>query len=143
MLARCIPLIFLLLLAMLGGCSRDDPQAALEKAARQLQAGLEEKDLSSVLQQLHSDFQAGDGLDRAWAERSMRLAFLRHRNIRIIALRHDSRLDSSYADRGYTEAEVTMSGAEGLIPQRAGHYSVKLEWWLENDEWRLARLSWD
>ncbi|PTU72945.1 hypothetical protein [Pseudomonas mangrovi] len=143
MLARCIPLIFLLLLAMLGGCSRDDPQAALEKAARQLQAGLEEKDLSSVLEQLHGDFQAGDGLDRAWAERSMRLAFLRHRNIRIIALRHDSRLDSSYADRGYTEAEVTMSGAEGLIPQRAGHYSVKLEWWLENDEWRLARLSWD
>ncbi len=143
MLAQRIPLIFLLLLAMLGGCSRDDPQAALEKAARQLQAGLEEKDLSSVLQQLHGDFQAGDGLDRAWAERSMRLAFLRHRNIRIIALRHDSRLDSSYADRGYTEAEVTMSGAEGLIPQRAGHYSVKLEWWLESDEWRLARLSWD
>lgn len=143
MLAQRIPLIFLLLLAMLGGCSRDDPQAALEKAARQLQAGLEEKDLSSVLQQLHSDFQAGDGMDRAWAERSMRLAFLRHRNIRIIALRHDSRLDSSYADRGYTEAEVTMSGAEGLIPQRAGHYSVKLEWWLEGDEWRLARLSWD
>lgn len=143
MLAQRIPLIFLLLLAMLGGCSRDDPQAALEKAARQLQAGLEEKDLSSVLEQLHSDFQAGDGLDRAWAERSMRLAFLRHRNIRIIALRHDSRLDSSYADRGYTEAEVTMSGAEGLIPQRAGHYSVKLEWWLEGDEWRLARLSWD
>lgn len=143
MLAQRIPLIFLLLLAMLGGCSRDDPQAALEKAARQLQAGLEEKDLSSVLQQLHGDFQAGDGLDRAWAERSMRLAFLRHRNIRIIALRHDSRLDSSYADRGYTEAEVTMSGAEGLIPQRAGHYSVKLEWWREGDEWRLARLSWD
>lgn len=143
MLARCIPLIFLLFMAMLGGCSRDDPQAALEKAARQLQAGLEEKDLSSVLQQLHSDFQAGDGLDRAWAERSMRLAFLRHRNIRIIALRHASRLDSSYADRGYTEAEVSMSGADGLIPQRAGHYSVKLEWWREDDHWRLARLSWD
>ena len=143
MLAQRIPLIFLLLLAMLGGCSRDDPQAALEKAARQLQTGLEEKDLSRVLEQLHSEFQAGDGLDRVWAERSMRLAFLRHRNIRIIALRHDSRLDSSYADRGYTEAEVTMSGAEGLIPQRAGHYSVKLEWWLEGDEWRLARLSWD
>ena len=143
MLAQRIPLIFLLLLAMLGGCSRDDPQAALEKAARQLQAGLEEKDLSSVLEQLHSDFQAGEGLDRAWAERSMRLAFLRHRNIRIIALRHDSWLDSSYADRGYTEADVSMSGAEGLLPQRAGHYSLRLEWWQENDEWRLARLSWD
>ena len=143
MLAQRIPLIFLLLLAMLGGCSRDDPQAALEKAARQLQAGLEEKDLSSVLAQLHSDFQAGEGLDRAWAERSMRLAFLRHRNIRIIALRHDSWLDSSYADRGYTEADVSMSGAEGLLPQRAGHYSLRLEWWQENDEWRLARLSWD
>lgn len=140
---RRIPLIFLLLFVALAGCSRDDPQAALEKAARQLQAGLEEKNASAVLALLHSEFHSGETQDRAWAERSMRLAFLRHRNIRIIALRHSSRLDSSYADRGYTEAEVSMSGAEGLIPQRAGHSSVKLEWWREDDQWRLARLSWD
>lgn len=140
---RRIPLIFLLLFVALAGCSRDDPQAALEKAARQLQAGLEEKNASAVLALLHSEFQSGETQDRAWAERSMRLAFLRHRNIRIVALRHASRMDSSYADRGYTEAEVSMSGAEGLIPQRAGHYSVKLEWWREDDQWRLARLSWD
>lgn len=140
---RLIPAIFLLLVGLLAGCSREAPQDALEKAARELQSGLEKKDVSSVLELLHSDFQAGESMDRSWAERSMRLAFLRHRNIRIVALRHSSQLDSSYADRGYTEADVAMSGAEGLLPQRAGHYAVKLEWWREDDEWRLARLSWD
>lgn len=141
--ARRIPLIFLLALALLAGCADDDPQAALEQAARGLQAGLEEKSVNSVLELLHSEFQAGEGQDRVWAERSMRLAFLRHRNIRVIALRHASRLDSSYLDRGYTEADVALSGADGLLPQRAGHYSVRLEWWLEDGQWRLARLNWD
>jgi len=141
--ARRIPLFFLLLVALLGGCSQDDPRAALDRAARQLQTSLEEKDVSATLALLHGDFQTGDGQDRAWAERSMRLAFLRHRNIRILALRHSSRLDNSYADRGYTEAEVALSGAEGLLPQSAGHYRVQLEWWRDGDQWRLARLSWD
>ena len=70
--ARRIPLIFLLALALLAGCSDDDPQAALEQAARGLQAGLEEKSVNAVLELLHSEFQAGEGQDRAWAERSMR-----------------------------------------------------------------------
>ena len=68
--------------------------------------------------------------------------FLRHKNVQIIALGKQSRIDPTYKDKGHTEAEVTMAGAEGLIPDSARHYSVNLEWWLEDDEWKLARLNW-
>jgi hypothetical protein len=37
---------------------------------------------------------------------------------------------------------VAVTGAEGLIPDSANAYSVKLEWWLEGSEWKLARIEW-
>ena len=39
--------------------------------------------------------------------------------------------------------ELALTGAEGLIPDSARHYSVRLEWWLEDGEWQLARLNWE
>lgn len=71
------------------------------------------------------------------------LMFLRHRNVRVIALNERSWVDPTYPDRGHTEAQVALTGAESLLPQQAGHYQVRLEWWQEGGEWQLARLEWD
>ncbi|MDX5374118.1 MAG: hypothetical protein LPK18_16980 [Pseudomonadaceae bacterium] len=134
---------FLLICALLAGCGRDDPQAALEAAVQQLQDNLEGKRTDRVLEQLHPQFSAQQQYDRDWARRTMALLFLRHKQVRIIAIGTRSELDATYSGRGHTRAEVALTGAEGLIPDSARHYSVKLEWWLEGDEWRLARLDWE
>ena len=129
---------------LLGGCgARDDPRAALEAAVEQLQDALEAKQSGAVMEQLHGDFRAGEELDRDWAKRTMALLFLRHKNVRVIALGKRSWIDSAIGSKGHTEARVGLSGAEGLIPDSARHYSLKLEWWLEDDEWKLARLDWE
>lgn len=134
----------LLVALLLGGCgARNDPQAALEAAVEQLQDALEAKQVGAVMEQLQADFRAGEELDRDWAKRTMTLLFLRHKNVRVIALGKNSWIDAASSTRGHTEAQVTLSGAEGLIPDSAGHYSVKLEWWREGDEWKLARLDWE
>lgn len=62
--------------------------------------------------------------------------FLRHRNVQVLALSSGSWIDPSHAGKGYSEAQVTLTGAQGLLPERAGHYDVSLEWW-------LARLAWE
>ncbi|MBD9482864.1 hypothetical protein IB229_07780 [Pseudomonas sp. PDM14] len=134
---------FLLLLALLGGCSKSDPQAALEAAVQQLQDNLEAKDTSAVLEQLHPQFGAQQQFDREWAQRTMMLLFLRHKQVKVLALSKSSSIDPTYSNKGYTDAQVALTGAEGLIPDSARHYSVKLEWWLEGDQWQLARLSWE
>lgn len=134
---------FLLLLALLGGCSKSDPQAALEAAVQQLQDNLEAKDTSAVLEQLHPQFGAQQQFDREWAKRTMMLLFLRHKQVKVLALSKSSSIDPTYSNKGYTDAQVALTGAEGLIPDSARHYSVKLEWWLEGDQWQLARLSWE
>ncbi len=138
-----IALAFLLFCALLGGCTKSDPQAALEVAVQQLQNNLEAKDTGAVLEQLHPQFSAQQQYDRTWAQRTMALLFLRHKQVKVLALSQSSTIDPTYSSKGYTEAQVAMTGAEGLIPDSARHYSVKLEWWLEDGEWRLARLDWE
>lgn len=136
--------LFVSLTLLLFGCGgRDDPQAALEAAVQQLQDNIEAKSTSVVMDQLHDDFLARQELDREWAKRTMTLLFLRHKNIKVLALGKNSWIDSAISSKGYTEAQVGLSGAEGLIPDSARHYSVKLEWWLDGSEWKLARLDWE
>jgi len=141
--ARKFALSFLLLCSLLAGCgARDDPQAALEAAVQRLQDNLEAKDSGAVLEQLHPQFSAQQELDRGWARRTMTLLFLRHKQVRVLALSRSSHIDATYAEKGHSEAQVALTGAEGLIPDSARHYGVSLEWWLEDGEWKLARLNW-
>ncbi|BAU77016.1 Hypothetical protein ppKF707_2022 [Metapseudomonas furukawaii] len=142
MLSRMWVLPMLGLLAMLAGCGRDDPAAALDAAVQRLQDNLEAKKTAAVLEQLHPEFLARQQDDRDWARRTMTLLFLRHRNVAVLALSKASYLDPTYGEKGYTEAQVALTGAEGLIPDSARHYGVKLEWWWEGGEWKLARLDW-
>lgn len=134
-----LPLLFCLF--MLAGC-RDDPQAALDAAAALLQKNLEAKATSSVYDQLAPQFLAQQTNDRMWARQTMTGVFLAYRNVRIVALSKSSHIDPVYKDKGYTEAEVALIGAEGLIPDAAQHFQVKLEWWKDGSDWKLARLDW-
>ncbi|MGH8434063.1 MAG: hypothetical protein ACRERX_06200 [Pseudomonas sp.] len=143
MSARLFTLPLLLIFTLLTGCGRDDPQAALETAVQQLQDNLEAKQTSAVLAQLHPEFRAQQQFDRTWAKRTLLLLFMRHKHVKVIALGKSSHIDPTYTRKAFTATRVALTGAEGLIPDSAGHYQVKLEWWRDDDEWKLARLSWE
>jgi hypothetical protein len=139
---RLFTLALLLIVTQLSGCGRDDPQAALEAAVQQLQDNIEAKQTSPVLAQLHPQFSAEQQYDREWAKRTMLLLFMRHQNVSVIAFSKSSQIDPTYSHKGSTEAEIALTGAAGLIPDNTAHYRLKLEWWLEDGEWQLARLNW-
>jgi hypothetical protein len=130
-------------LVLLAGCGRDDPQAALDIAAQSLQDSIENKDAGELIARIHPEFSANQHLDRDWVRRTAGLMFLRHENVRVIALNRHSWIDPNYSNKGYSEAQVALTGAERWLPQRVGHYQVRLEWWREDGEWLLARLHWE
>ena len=140
---RLFNLLLLMLYSLLRSCRDDDPQAALQNAVQQLQDNLEHKRSSAVLEQLHEQFRAQQQFDREWAKRTMLMLFMRHKNVHVLALSKDSQLDPTFHDKGYTQAQIALTGAEGLIPDSAAQYQVKLEWWLHDGEWQLARLDWE
>ena len=135
---------WLICLALLATCSRTDPQIALDKTVSQLQSALEGKKTSEVMEMLHPDFYAQQpGDNQEWAKRTMALTFLRFKNVNIIALKKQSDIDASLPDTARTRAEVTLTGAEGLIPDSARHYQVTMQWRKIDDEWKLHRLLWE
>ncbi|NKQ09169.1 hypothetical protein [Pseudomonas sp. SST3] len=128
---------------LLVGCGREDSQTALESAAQSLQDSIENKDNEELMAIIHPEFSANQRLDRDWVQRTAAMMFLRHGNVGVIALNRQSWIDPTYPDKGYSEAQLALTGAERWLPQRVGHYHVRLEWWREDGEWLLARLNWE
>lgn len=140
-MSRKLYLCPLIAACLLAGCGDDSPQAQLADSVRQLQRNLDARATSAVLAQLHEDFRAQGRYDRDWARRTMGQLFAEPRQVRFIALGKSSRVDRVYSNSGRTQAEVALAGSS-LAGSRARPYSVRLEWWRENDTWKLARLDW-
>lgn len=133
----------LALAVLLGGCSKSDPQAALEASVQQLQDKLEAKDRQAVLAMLGPQFRAQDEWDADWASKTMALMFLRYANVKVIAVSSDSRIDPPGSLLAITEAQVVVTGAQGLIPERVSPYAVQLRWNLEGSDWKLRSVRWE
>lgn len=134
----------MLLAAMLAaGCGRDDPQAALDAAVQRLQDALEARDTGAVLALLDRGFLAQREHGRDWAQRTMTLLFLRHSTVKVLALSRSSRVDEKARHVGFTEAQVLLVGADGLVPQRAAPYAVTLRWQREGGDWKLLNVDWE
>ena len=92
---------------------------------------------------LDTRFRAQDEYDAEWARKTMALMFLRYQQVKVIAVTRSSRVDAAGGQTGRTEAQVLVTGAQGLIPERAAPYAVQLEWWREGDDWKLRDLRWE
>lgn len=128
---------------MLPACSKTDPGVALEAAVQQLQSRLEAKDSGAVLALLDPLFRAQDEFDAEWARKTMALMFLRYASVKIVAVSRSSHIDPPGSPIGITEAQVVVTGAQGLIPERVSPYSVHLRWKFDGSEWKLQDLRWE
>ncbi|NWF44221.1 hypothetical protein F3K02_02985 [Hydrogenophaga sp. D2P1] len=127
----------------LTACSKDDPQASLEAAVQQLQDQIEARDTGAVMDLLDAKFRAQDEHDADWARKTMTLMFLRYAQVKVIAVSRSSRIDPPGSPIGLTEAQVVVTGAQGLIPERVTPYAVTLEWRRDGDNWKLYDLKWE
>jgi len=127
---------------VLAGCSKpDDPQGALEAAVQRLQDALENRQTDEVLAMLVARFRAQDDLNAEWARKTMKMVFFRFSQVRVIAANRQSSIDPASGGRiGRTTAQVLVTGAQGLIPQRAEPYRLEMVWWREGDVWKLRDL---
>jgi len=137
------------LAALLGGipllaaCSKGDPQVRLEVAVRALQTAIESRDTSDVLGLLDPYFQGSANLDREGIRRLSTATFLRYQNIKVIAVSSSARIDPKAPTLARVEAQVLVTGAQGLVPERIEPYAVKMEWRLVDGDWMLSILRWD
>lgn len=141
-IARCVYTL-LIVSTCLVACHAPSPVDALDAAAQRLQDNLSNTRSSTVVEQLHHDFSAQQGMDKKAAQQYMMLLFMRFKNVNILVVNRSCKLDNSYHDRGHCSAQVGVTGAQGLIPERADYYKVESEWQLNGKEWQLLKLHWN
>ena len=124
-------------------CSKSDPQARLDAAVDALQAAIEARDTGDVIDLLDANFRGSANLDPQEARRMLTGVFLRYKNIRVVAVGRKSQIDPVTPTLGRVEAQVLVTGAQGLIPERVEPYGVKMEWRLVDGDWKLSDLRWD
>lgn len=129
--------------AALAACGKGDPQARLEAAAKALQAAIEARHTGDVMDLLDEHFQGSGNLDRDGTRRLLTATFLRYQNIKVIAMSSSHRVDPQTPSLGVSEAQVLVTGAQGLVPERAEPYKVRLEWRLVGGDWKLSDLRWE
>lgn len=133
----------MLALMTLLGCSKQDPQNALEQAAQELQDAIAARQTGKAMERIHADFQGANGMDRQQTRQMMTGMFLRYQNIGLLVVGRECQLDKGFYDRGHCSARVGVSGAQGLIPERADLYKVDTSWQLAGKEWQLREISWE
>lgn len=127
----------------LSACSSSSPEDALNEAASRLQKNLENRQAGAASGQLHTGFLAQQRYDRQAAHQRMLGLFLRYRNVNILVINRQCRLDRDYRDVGHCTAQVAITGAQGLIPERLDHHRVSSQWQWQDKEWQLLRLDWN
>ena len=125
------------------GCGKADPQSALEAAAVKLEEGIAQKQASQVTKMLHENFSTANGMDRKMAQQQMLGLFMRYQKIKVLVVNRSCQLDKNFYDRGHCMAQVGVTGAQGLIPERAELYRVKTTWQQEGKDWLLLEMEWD
>lgn len=130
-------------LLALAACSRTDPEQQLLETAQALQAAIEARDTGDVMDLVDENFRGSANLDPQSVRRLLTATFLRYQNIRVVALAPGVRIDPSAPTLGFIESKVVVTGAQGLIPERAEPYTVRSEWRLVDGDWKLSDLRWE
>ncbi|MBX3609661.1 MAG: hypothetical protein KF871_07155 [Hydrogenophaga sp.] len=139
---RLLPWLLMSLL-LLGACSRSDPEQELLKTAQALQTAIEARNTGDVMALVDEHFRGGGGLDPTSTRRMLTGMFLRYQTIKVVALAPSVRIDPAAPTLGYIESPVVVTGAQGLIPERAEPYTVRTEWRLVAGDWKLSDLRWE
>lgn len=135
---RWLPVFFILL--MVAACSRPPPEQQLREAIGEIEAAIEERDVSGLRSWLADDFIGPDGMDREAAARLARVMFMRHRDVgATVAIRE---VDTP-GDHATVRLEAVLTGGAGrALPDAARVYTVRTGWRYESGEWRMTSAEW-
>lgn len=145
-LRRSWALVLLLCLA-LQACTRPGPEAAIREAIGQIEQALSARDNAGVRALLAADFQGGPeddpaSLDAPGAQRLLAGYFLRYRHIGVLVTGVSVTPIAHDPSQAWSEATVTLAGAQGLLPESGRILKVRGLWRDVDGDWLLLRLTW-
>ncbi len=135
------PLLILLALTQLLGCSGEAPEAALRAQLGEMQAAASAGEPGEFMRGVTDDFIGNQGMDRAALHNLLRLQMLGRSNIGATLGPLDVDLQGDRATVRFSA--VLTAGAGSRLPDSVGAYSITSGWRREDDEWRVYYAQWE
>ena len=126
-------------MALVAGCSKEPPEAALRATIAGMQAAAESRDADALVEAVSEEFIGPEGMDRDQFRRTLALVWLRDKNIGVQLGPLDVELAGEGARVQFTAG---TSGGEGWLPDRGQLHQVKTAWRLEDGDWKLVSATW-
>ena len=138
-------LICMTLFAMVSCTNRSDEHQIHSNIATMVES-LNAKNNAGVRKYLSEFFLGGERgrskIGKADARKLLTGYFLRYKNVHVAVSDVSVKLDALDNHRAQMTATVLLAGAENLLPDSAGRYSLVGTWENEEGAWRLIVLEW-
>lgn len=141
----------LLLIAVVGaflaacGGPEESPEARIKDLVSRAEQAAEDHDLSVFRDSVSDDYQDNHGYNRQTVLRLVQGMLLRNRNIHLLSLVREVRVedDSAYARVLVAMASRPIESADALLNVRADLMRFDVRLVLESDEWRVRAVDWE
>ncbi len=144
MAKRLLIALFGVYLAACGG-PQESPEARIKDLVSRAEQAAEDHDLSVFRDSVSDDYQDDHGYNRQTVLRLVQGMLLRNRNIHLLSLVREVRVEngSAYARVLVAMASRPIESADALLNVRADLMRFDVQLVLESDEWRVRAVDWE
>lgn len=137
-----LSLVMAFIAIMLAACGKTPPEEAILANIKASQKAVENRDAGDAVKYLTDNFSGNRGMDKQELRRLLAVIFLQHKNINVVITRMDIKVNEYDPSTATMEGVVVATGADRLLPSDGRIFKVNGDWILQNDEWRLSKISW-
>lgn len=132
-----VPMI--VMLAGLLACSTDDDTTKIKNTLAEIQQTVENKQPREFVSYLAEGFEDQKGRDAQALRGFVAGLFLRNASIHVFLNNVEVQLNG---DSATSSCLITVTGGQGIIPERMRRLLLLLEWKKESGDWKVYRANW-
>ena len=132
-----VPVI--MVLAGLSACRTDDDVTKIKNTLAEIQQTVEAKQPREFVSHLAEGFEDQKGRDAQALRGFLAGLFLRNATIHVFLNKVEVELGK---DNATSSCLVTVTGGEGIVPERMRRIVLLLEWKKESGDWKVYRANW-
>jgi hypothetical protein len=145
-LLRPVLMIILLLMPLMGGCSKETEEDRVKKVITSVQKAAGEKKISAVLEHISKTYRDPQGNDYNGIKGLLAFYFFRHRKVSVYMPNIDIVVTGPTA-KAMFQAILTGRGtgevAGGILPEALGAYNFEVLLYKEDGQWKVTSAKWE
>ena len=145
-LLRPVLMIILLLMPIMGGCSKETEEDRVKKVVTSVQQAAGEKKISAVLEHISKTYRDPQGNDYNGIKGILTFYFFRHRKVSVYMPNIDIVVTGPTA-KAMFQAILTGRGtgeaSGGILPEALGAYNFEVLLNKEDGTWKVTSAKWE